>query len=52
LEYKLLGVGIPSRYLEYLLMVKVAVKKELGKIGIDKFRVGLDQFEMELTKWN
>ena len=31
LEYKLLGVGIPSRCSEYLLMVK-----KFGKIGIDQ----------------
>jgi len=49
LEYKLLGVCIPGRYSEYLLMVKTIRQKESEKfgIGIDKFEV-----ESEFTKWN
>ena len=44
LEYKLLGVGILSRYSEYLLMVKVVGKqKELVKGGVDRF-------DLELTR--
>jgi len=55
LEYKLLGVGIPSSYSEYLLMVKsVRQNKSRGKngIGIDKFGIEIDKFDAELTKWN
>jgi len=54
LEYKLLGVCIPSRYSEYLLMVKSIRQKEMEKngIGIEKFGIGIDKFEVELTKWN
>ena len=37
LEYKLLGVGIPSRYSEYL-------RNGIDRFGIDKFDV-----EMELS---
>jgi len=45
LEYKLLGVGIPSGYSEHLLMVKSSrLKKELVKNGI-----GIDQYDVELS---
>jgi len=35
LEYKLLGVGIPSRYSEYLLMVKSIRQKESEKTELE-----------------
>jgi len=44
LEYKLIGVGIPSKFSEYLLMVKSIRPKRVGKngIGIDKFGIGIE----------
>jgi len=48
LEYELLRVGIPSRYSEYLLMVKVLSKKSVRKPP----RIGIDKFEVELKKWD
>jgi len=52
LEYKLLGVGIPSRYSEYLLRGKK--RKLKNGIGIDPFGIGIDTFdvELDLIKWN
>jgi len=43
LEYKLLRVGIPSRYSEYLLVVKSIRQKksENPRIEIDKFGIEL-----------
>jgi len=55
LEYKLPEVGIPSRYSEYLLIVKSIRQKKSQKIngiGIEKFGIGIDKFEVELAKWN
>jgi len=48
LEYKLLGVGIPIRYSEYQLVVKISREKDGNGIGIDKFGIGI---ELELN-WN
>jgi len=43
LEYKLLGVGIPSKYSEYLLVVKSIRQKIVGgEIGIEKFGIELE----------
>jgi len=44
LEYKLLGVGIPIRYLENLYWQKV-----IGKNGIGIEKLGIDKFDLELT---
>jgi len=46
LEYKPLEVCIPSRYSEYLLMVKSVRQKRRGKnvTGIEKF--GIDQMKL------
>jgi len=42
LEYKL---GIPSRYSKYLLQSMSG----LDKNGIDRFRIGIDKFDAELS---
>jgi len=46
LEYKLLEVDIPSRYSEYLLMVKIISKKNngIGKFG--------NRIELINLRWN
>jgi len=49
LEYKLLGVGIPSRYSEYLLMVKKVGIKRVGKKW--NWLLELINLELELN-WN
>ena len=50
MEYKLLGVCIPSRYSEYLLMVKHISQKESGeKNGIGKFGIGIELINL---RWN
>ena len=53
MEYKLLGVGIPSRYSEYLLIVKSIRQKKSEKngIGIDKFGIEIE-LEILILKWN
>ena len=46
LEYKILGVGIPSRYSDYLLMVKSSSQRRVYKYGIGIDTFGIDKMEL------
>ena len=50
LEYKLLGVGIPCRYSEYLLVVKRIRPKRVGKNG-SGIGIGIE-LELINLMWN
>ena len=49
LEYKLIGAGIPSRYSEYPLVVKIS-RHRVCKNGIEIDTFGIDKFDVELLK--